>query len=209
MTSTLQQEGGRKLRLSAQQVMRVAQGLYERGYITYMRTDSTALSDTAIAAARSQVTSLFGQEYLSPGPRRWEGKVKNAQEAHEAIRPAGDTFRTPAQVRPELNDLERRLYELIWMRTLASQMADARGKTVTLRVGARSSDGRDAEFGAAGTTITFAGYRRAYVEGIDEDTVTVPGDDERILPALTVGDTVPLGDLEANGHSTTAPARYT
>ena len=125
MTSTLQQEGGRKLRLSAQQVMRLAQDLYERGYITYMRTDSTALSDTAIGAARSQVTSLFGREYLSPSARKWEGKVKNAQEAHEAIRPAGDTFRTPAEVRRELNNLEHRLYELIWMRTLASQMADA------------------------------------------------------------------------------------
>ncbi|HKA02903.1 MAG TPA: type I DNA topoisomerase, partial [Acidimicrobiales bacterium] len=208
MTSTLQQEGGRKLRLSAQQVMRVAQGLYERGYITYMRTDSTALSDTAIRAARSQVTSLFGKEFLSPGARRWEGKVKNAQEAHEAIRPAGDTFRTPAEVRPELNDLERRLYELIWMRTLASQMADARGKTVSVRVGARSADGRDAEFGAAGTTITFQGYRRAYIEGTDEGDAPA-GADERILPPLAVGDVVPLGELEANGHSTSPPARYT
>ena len=208
MTSTLQQEGGRKLRLSAQQVMRVAQNLYERGYITYMRTDSTALSDTAIAAARSQVTVLFGREFLSPGVRKWEGKVKNAQEAHEAIRPAGDTFRTPAEVRPELNDLERRLYELIWMRTLASQMADARGKTVSVRVGARSTDGRDAEFGAAGTTITFQGYRRAYIEGTDEGDAP-PGDDERILPVLAVGDVVPLGELTANGHNTTPPARYT
>jgi DNA topoisomerase-1 len=208
MTSTLQQEGGRKLRLSAQQVMRVAQGLYERGYITYMRTDSTALSDTAIRAARSQVTSLFGKEFLPPSARRWEGKVKNAQEAHEAIRPAGDTFRTPADVRRELNDLERRLYELIWMRTLASQMADARGKTVSVRVGARAADGRDTEFGAAGTTITFQGYRRAYVEGTDEGDAPA-GDDERILPALAVGDVVPLGELEANGHSTSPPARYT
>jgi DNA topoisomerase-1 len=208
MTSTLQQEGGRKLRLSAQQVMRVAQGLYERGYITYMRTDSTALSDTAIRAARSQVTSLFGREFLSPSARKWEGKVKNAQEAHEAIRPAGDTFRTPAEVRGELNDLERRLYELIWMRTLASQMADARGKTVSVRVGARSTDQRDAEFGAAGTTITFQGYRRAYVEGTDEGDAPT-GDDERILPTLAVGDVVPLSELEAHGHTTTPPARYT
>ena len=208
MTSTLQQEGGRKLRLSSQQVMRVAQDLYERGYITYMRTDSTALSDTAITAARSQVTSLFGQEYLSPSARRWEGKVKNAQEAHEAIRPAGDTFRRPADVRSELNNLEHRLYELIWMRTLASQMADARGKTVSVRVGAVAADGRDAEFGAAGTTITFPGYRRAYVEGTDEGDAPA-GDDERILPTLAVGDTVPLGALEPNGHTTSPPARYT
>jgi DNA topoisomerase I len=209
MTSTLQQEGGRKLRLSAQQIMRVAQALYERGFITYMRTDSIALSDTAIRAARAQVTSLFGKEYLSPSPRKWEGKVKNAQEAHEAIRPAGDTFRTPAEVRGELNELERRLYELIWMRTLASQMAEARGKTVSVRVGARAADGRDAEFGAAGTTITFAGYRRAYVEGTDEDTVAPAGDDERILPNLAVGDVVPVESLEARGHRTAPPARYT
>jgi DNA topoisomerase I len=208
MTSTLQQEGGRKLRLSSQQVMRVAQDLYERGFITYMRTDSTALSDTAINAARSQVTSLFGQEYLSPGARKWEGKVKNAQEAHEAIRPAGDTFRTPAEVRGELNNLEHRLYELIWMRTLASQMADARGKTVSVRVVAPVADGRQAEFGAAGTTITFPGYRRAYVEGTDEGDAPA-GDDERILPTLAVGDVLPLGELEPNGHATSPPARYT
>jgi DNA topoisomerase-1 len=208
MTSTLQQEGGRKLRLSAQQVMRVAQDLYERGFITYMRTDSTALSDTAMSAARSQVTSLFGREYLSPGARKWEGKVKNAQEAHEAIRPAGDTFRTPGEVRGELNNVEHRLYELIWMRTLASQMADARGKTVSVRVGAPVADGRQAEFGAAGTTITFPGYRRAYVEGTDEGEVPT-GDDERILPNLAPGDVVPLSELEPKGHATAPPARYT
>jgi len=207
MTSTLQQEAGRKLRLSASQVMRLAQGLYERGYITYMRTDSTALSDTAIVAARAQVAQLFGQEYLSPGPRRWEGKVKNAQEAHEAIRPAGDTFRTPAEVRAELHDLELRLYELIWMRTLASQMADATGKTVSVRVGARSRRGVDAEFAASGTTITFAGYRRAYVEGRDEGDAEP--DAEALLPHLRVGDEVPCESLEAKGHATAPPARYT
>jgi DNA topoisomerase I len=208
MTSTLQQEGGRKLRLSAQQVMRLAQGLYERGFITYMRTDSTALSDTAIGAARSQVTSLFGQGYLSPSARKWEGKVKNAQEAHEAIRPAGDTFRTPAEVRRELNELEHRLYELIWMRTLASQMADARGKTVSVRVVARAADRRLADFGAAGTTITFQGYRRAYVEGTDEGEAPAV-DDERILPTLAVGDVVPLDELTPNGHATSPPPRFT
>jgi DNA topoisomerase I len=206
MTSTLQQEGGRKLRLGSNQVMRVAQGLYERGYITYMRTDSTALSDTAISAARSQVTSLFGAQYLSPGPRQWAGKVKNAQEAHEAIRPAGDSFRTPAQVRPELNDLEHRLYELIWMRTLASQMADAVGKTLTIRLGALTAQGDDAELAASGTTITFPGYRRAYVESVDEGEAT---DDEALLPDVTVGQVLPLDAIEAKGHATSPPARYT
>ncbi|HEX9259720.1 MAG TPA: type I DNA topoisomerase, partial [Acidimicrobiales bacterium] len=173
MTSTLQQEAGRKFRLSASQVMRVAQGLYERGYITYMRTDSTALSDTAIAAARSQVAQLFGQQYLPQAPRRWEGKVKNAQEAHEAIRPAGDTFRTPAEVRAELNDLEHKVYELVWMRTLASQMADATGVTVSVRLAANSTDRStgeltDCEFAASGTTITFPGYRAVYVASREE-----------------------------------------
>jgi DNA topoisomerase-1 len=174
-----------------------------------MRTDSTALSDTAVRAARSQVSSRFGSEYLSSSPGKWEGKVKNAQEAHEAIRPAGDTFRAPAEVRTELNQLEHRLYELIWMRTLASQMAEARGKTVTVRLGATSSAGRDTEFGAAGTTITFPGYRRAYVEGTDDETVSPSAEDERILPPLAVGDVVPLRDLEPSGHTTSAPARYT
>jgi len=206
MTSTLQQEGGRKLRLGANQVMRLAQGLYERGYITYMRTDSVALSDTAVAAARSQVTQLFGAEFLAPGGRQWTGKVKNAQEAHEAIRPAGDTFRTPAEVRGELNDLEARLYELIWMRTLASQMADATGKTLTLRVGALA-DGTDAELAASGTTITFPGYRRAYVESLDEGDS--PDTEEGLLPHVAVGDELALDTIEAKGHATSAPARFT
>ncbi len=127
MTSTLQQEGSRKLNMSVAQVIRVAQGLYERGYITYMRTDSTMLSEVAVAATRAQVTELFGQQYLADTPRRWEGKVKNAQEAHEAIRPAGDSFRAPAEVSGELSGSDLRLYEMIWMRTLASQMADADG----------------------------------------------------------------------------------
>jgi DNA topoisomerase-1 len=208
MTSTLQQEGGRKLRLSAQQVMRVAQALYERGYITYMRTDSTALSDQAVAAARAQVSTLFGQEFLSERPRKWETKVKNAQEAHEAIRPAGTSFRTPADVRREVNDLEFRLYELIWMRTLASQMADARGRTVTVRITATATNGTVAEFSASGTTITFPGYRRAYVEGVDEGD-GASSDDERILPVLAEGDLVPVDAIVANGHATTPPARYT
>ena len=208
MTSTLQQEGGRKLNMSASQVMRVAQGLYERGYITYMRTDSTMLSESAVGAARSQVTELFGSQYLADKPRRWEGKVKNAQEAHEAIRPSGETFRTPADLTGELNGSDLRLYEMIWMRTLASQMADATGQTVTVRIGATSSTGEDAEFSASGTTITFPGYRRAYVEGSDDPDAEL-ADQERLLPTLAVGQRVPLAGLEPKGHTTTPPARYT
>ncbi len=208
MTSTLQQEGSRKLNMSASQVMRVAQGLYERGYITYMRTDSTMLSESAVGAARAQVTDLFGQQYLAETPRRWEGKVKNAQEAHEAIRPAGESFRTPAELAGELSGSDLRLYEMIWMRTLASQMADATGRTVTVRIGATSSSGEDAEFSASGTTITFPGYRRAYVEGSDDPDAEL-ADQERLLPALEVGQRVPLGALEPKGHTTTPPPRYT
>jgi DNA topoisomerase-1 len=208
MTSTLQQEGSRKLNMSASQVMRVAQGLYERGYITYMRTDSTLLSEVAVGAARAQVTELFGQQYLSDTPRRWEGKVKNAQEAHEAIRPAGESFRAPADLARELSGSDLRLYEMIWMRTLASQMADATGRTVTVRIGATSSSGEDAEFSASGTTITFPGYRRAYVEGSDDPDAEL-ADQERLLPALEVGQRVPLGALEPKGHTTTPPPRYT
>ncbi len=208
MTSTLQQEGSRKLNMSASQVMRVAQGLYERGYITYMRTDSTLLSEVAIGAARAQVTELFGQQYLSDTPRRWEGKVKNAQEAHEAIRPAGESFRAPADLAGELSGSDLRLYEMIWMRTLASQMADATGRTVTVRIGATSSSGEDAEFSASGTTITFPGYRRAYVEGSDDPDAEL-ADQERLLPALEVGQRAPLGALEPKGHTTTPPPRYT
>ncbi len=194
--------------MSASQVMRVAQGLYERGYITYMRTDSTMLSESAVGAARSQVTELFGRQFLAETPRRWEGKVKNAQEAHEAIRPAGETFRTPADLSGELSGSDLRLYEMIWMRTLASQMADATGLTVTVRIGATSSSGEDAEFSASGTTITFPGYRRAYVEGSDDPDAEL-ADQERLLPSLAVGQRVPLDGLEPKGHTTAPPARYT
>jgi DNA topoisomerase I len=208
MTSTLQQEAGRKLRLGANQVMRLAQSLYERGYITYMRTDSVALSEQAVSAARSQVSTLYGGEYLSPGPRTYANRVKNAQEAHEAIRPAGDTFRTPQDVRGELNELEHRLYDLIWKRTLASQMADALGRTLTVRVGAVTvgAPGDDAEFSASGTTITFPGYRRVYVESVDEGEAA---DAEALLPALQVGQVIPLESLDAKGHATSPPPRYT
>src|SRR5262249_33730337 len=143
ITSSLQQVGGSRLRMSAQHVMRVAQGLYERGYITYMRTDSTTLSDTALAAARSQIRELFGAEYLPDAPRSYTKKSKNAQEAHEAIRPAGETWRTPAQLQGELRADDLRLYELIWQRTIASQMPDARGSTVTARIGAVTSANED------------------------------------------------------------------
>ncbi len=207
MTSTLQQEASRKLRFSAQTTMRVAQRLYESGYITYMRTDSTTLAESALAAARAQAVELYGAEYVPERPRRYERRVKNAQEAHEAIRPAGDTFRTPREVAPELDRDELALYELIWMRTIASQMEDARGQTVSLRLGARSSAGEDAEFGAAGTVITFRGFLAAYEEGRDEEP---NGDDaERRLPALQEGDAVTPLALEPQGHETSPPARYT
>jgi DNA topoisomerase-1 len=157
-TATLQQEASRKLRYSSQTTMRVAQRLYENGYITYMRTDSTSLSEVAIAAARRQVTELYGADYVPPKPRTYQRAVKNAQEAHEAIRPAGDRFRTPTEVRGELNRDELALYELIWKRTIASQKADARGQTVSLRLGATSSSDEDVELGASGTVITFPGF---------------------------------------------------
>ena len=162
--------------------MRVAQGLYENGFITYMRTDSTTLSETALTAARAQAAQLYGAEYVPAAPRRYESKVKNAQEAHEAIRPAGDTFRTPAEVEGELSRDEHALYELIWKRTVASQMEDARGQTASLRLGATASDGRDAEFAASGTMITFRGFLAAYEEGRDDEAKN--GDDERRLPPL-------------------------
>ena len=206
MTSTLQQEASRKIRFSAQTTMRVAQRLYDRGYITYMRTDSTTLSETALAAARKQARELYGGDYVPASPRQYDRKVKNAQEAHEAIRPAGERFRLPDEVKGELDRDEQALYELVWMRTVASQMADARGQTVSLRLGATSSAGEDAEFGASGTVITFRGFLAAYEEGRDDE----PADDEeRRLPQLANGDDVkPLG-LEPQGHETLPPARYT
>jgi DNA topoisomerase I len=279
MTSTLQQEGGRKLRLSAAQVMRVAQGLYERGYITYMRTDSVTLSTEAVAAVRATVASTYGDRFLSSAPRQFANKVKNAQEAHEAIRPS-TPLRSPDQLARELHGQELGLYRLIWQRTLASQMAEATGTTLSVRLGAvagndarrtegptspnsndarrtegptspnsngarrtegptspnsndarrtegptspnsndarrtegptspNSIDGMDCEFAASGTTITFPGYRQAYVESSDESADADLADQEAILPALTVGQGVPVESLTPNGHSTTPPARYT
>ncbi len=206
MTSTLQQEGGRKLGMSAQQVMRVAQGLYERGYITYMRTDSTTLSETALNAARAQVEQLWGKQFLPAGPRQYVRKVKNAQEAHEAIRPAGDAFRTPQELSSELGSAELKLYELIWKRTIASQMSDAEGESVSLKLSAIAAMS-EVEFSASGRTITFPGYLRAYVESSDDSGES--DDQESPLPSLKMGDTVPVSELEAKGHTTTPPARFT
>lgn len=208
ITSTMQQEGGRKLRMSAQQVMRVAQSLYERGYITYMRTDSTTLSDTAIAAARAQVRSLYGDEFLATEPRQYQRKVKNAQEAHEAIRPAGETFRTPDQLSSELRGDELKLYELIWKRTIASQMKDAQMQSVQVKLDAASSTGDKVEFSASGRSILFPGFMRAYVEGADDPEAELETREER-LPLLKRGDSVAVSSLEPKGHQTQPPARFT
>jgi DNA topoisomerase I len=207
MTSTLQQEASRKLRYTAQTTMRVAQRLYENGYITYMRTDSTTLSESALTAARNQARELYGPDYVPDAPRRYERKVKNAQEAHEAIRPAGDSFRTPQQVQRELTRDELALYELIWMRTIASQMKDAEGQTVSLRIAGASSQGEKVEFGASGTVITFRGFLAAYEEGKDTDAES--DDSERRLPNVSEGDALTLVKLEPQGHETNPPARYT
>ena len=207
MTSTLQQEASRKLRLSSQQTMRVAQRLYENGFITYMRTDSTTLSEAALTAARDQARRLYGADAVPDEPRRYERRVKNAQEAHEAIRPAGDSFRTPDEVRRELSGDEFNLYDLIWKRTVASQMADARGQTVSIRIGATASDGETVEFATAGTTITFRGFLLAYEEGRDEPAAD-DSEDKR-LPPLSEGDELNSTHLEPEGHSTSPPARYT
>ncbi|WP_026819570.1 type I DNA topoisomerase [Arthrobacter castelli] len=208
-TSTLQQEAARKLRFPARTAMRVAQSLYENGYITYMRTDSPALSDEAMNAARRQASELYGPEYVPDAKRIYKGKSKNAQEAHEAIRPAGDSFRTPAQVAKELSGDQFRLYELIWKRTVASQMADAKGSTASVRLGAAASDGRDVEFAASGTVITFRGFLAAYEEGKD---AARDDDDEGgsgRLPNLAEKDPLAAEELDAVGHETSPPPRYT
>lgn len=212
MTSTLQQEAGRKLRFSSERTMSIAQRLYENGYITYMRTDSTTLSESAINAARTQARQLYGAEYVSPSPRQYTRKVKNAQEAHEAIRPAGETFATPDAVRRELDGDEFRLYELIWQRTVASQMADARGTTLSLRI-AGTAGGPAGEtpvvFSATGRTITFAGFLKAYVETVDELAGGEADDAERRLPHLSEGQRLEALELTPDGHATNPPARYT
>ncbi|TXI53439.1 type I DNA topoisomerase, partial [Mycolicibacterium mageritense] len=209
MTSTLQQEAGRKLRFSSERTMSVAQRLYENGHITYMRTDSTTLSQSAITAARTQAAQLYGEEYVHPSPRQYTSKVKNAQEAHEAIRPAGDTFATPGALHRELDGDEFRLYELIWQRTVASQMADARGTTLSLRIAGTAADGREATFTASGRTITFPGFLKAYVETVDELAGGEADDAESRLPELRQGQRVAANRLTADGHTTNPPARYT
>ncbi len=204
-TTTMQQEASRKLGMSASVTMSVAQRLYEGGHITYMRTDSTTLSSAAVGAARSQVRELFGAEYLPDAPRTYASKVKNAQEAHEAIRPSGERFRTPAET--GLTGDQFRLYELIWMRTVASQMKDAVGQSVTIRIGGATSDSRDVVFSASGRVITFHGFLKAYVEGTDNDKRQ--DDAETPLPDLHEGDPVSAASLTPQGHETKPPARYT
>ncbi len=205
-TTTLQQEASRKLGYGASRTMSVAQRLYENGFITYMRTDSTTLSESAIAAARDQARELYGAEYVPDSPRVYASKVKNAQEAHEAIRPAGESFRTPAQT--GLTGDEFRLYELIWMRTVASQMRDAVGQSVTVRLGGAAASGEDVVFSASGRVITFHGFLKAYVEGSD-DPEKEADDRETRLPNVAEGDPVSAAQVRASGHETKPPARYT
>jgi DNA topoisomerase-1 len=208
-TTTLQQEASRKLGFSAKHTMSIAQRLYENGHITYMRTDSVTLSQTAISAARKQAAELYGAAYVPDAPRIYASKVKNAQEAHEAIRPAGDSFRTPAQVaKDHLSSDERRLYELIWQRTVASQMKDATGESVSVRVAGNSTAGERTEFGATGKVINFYGFLKAYVEGADDPTAD-RDDRERRLPPLAERDPLDVLRLAPAEHSTRAPARYT
>ncbi|MBX6355197.1 MAG: type I DNA topoisomerase [Micromonosporaceae bacterium] len=208
ITSTLQQEAARKLRLSSAATMRIAQRLYENGYITYMRTDSVNLSEAALAAARRQIADLYGDRNVPPEPRRYTGKVKNAQEAHEAIRPAGDQFRTPGELANELSTEEFRLYELIWRRTIASQMTDAVGSSVSVRIRAVTEAGEECDFGATGKTITDPGFLRAYVESSDDEEAEAE-DAERRLPTLVKDQPLDPRELEAVGHSTQPPPRYT
>jgi len=209
-TSTLQQEAARKLRFSARQTMSVAQGLYENGYITYMRTDSLNLSQQAINAARSQAAALYGPENVPDKPRVYASKSKNAQEAHEAIRPAGDTFRTPSELQGELRGNDFKLYELIWKRTIASQMADAKGSTASVSITATIADGTVAELTASGTVITFRGFLQAYEEGTDEERSDAARDaKDAKLPPLAEGQSLTAQEVEAKGHETSPPPRYT
>jgi DNA topoisomerase-1 len=226
ITSTFQQEAGRKLRLSASMAMRSAQSLYEAGYITYMRTDSTTLSDTALTAARREIAERYGSQFMPDAPRSYAKKVKNAQEAHEAIRPAGDSFRSPEDVAREVNANDAKVYELIWKRTIASQMNDATGETVTVRLGAANPTAGtaleltgpgaagappftwgDVEFATSGTIISHQGFRLAYV--VDRDEGDDADEQERQLPALAEGDPVAAREIGAHGHETQPPARFT
>lgn len=200
MTSTLQQEAGRKLRFSSSRTMRAAQRLYENGFITYMRTDSTTLSETAITAARQLISELYGKEYLPKEPRVYRNKVKNAQEAHEAIRPAGDAFQHPEEVASKVGLDEGKLYELIWKRTVACQMEDARGEGVVLTISA-GTDRDETEFQVRGNTIIFPGFLRAYVEGSDDPSAELENMD-RPLPPVTEGQKLTPVAYEPTGHET-------
>ena len=208
-TSTLQQVAGRRLKVSAKQVMSMAQSLYQQGYITYMRTDSSSLSAAAVAAAKHEITERYGAAAIEGEPRRWGKKAANAQEAHEAIRPAGDRFRRPEEVRNEVPPGEARLYEIIWQRTVASQMIDAIGETVTVRLGALTVSGRDAEFSAAGTVITERGWMQVEDWRTDDTDTENDDDTERRLPQLKVGDGLDATEITPEGHATKPPARFT
>ncbi|KQO62458.1 type I DNA topoisomerase [Curtobacterium sp. Leaf261] len=218
-TSTLQQEAARKLRFSARQTMSVAQSLYENGHITYMRTDSASLSQQAVSAARKQASDLYGADTVPDKPRSYAGKSKNAQEAHEAIRPAGDTFKTPSQMQNVIRGNDWKLYDLIWKRTVASQMADAKGSTASVVIGIASPEpveglavtasGTDAEFTASGTVITFRGFLNAYEEGKDEDRHESSEQADTTLPQMAERDRLSVEEIEAKGHDTSAPPRYT
>ncbi|MGD0320125.1 MAG: type I DNA topoisomerase [Acidimicrobiales bacterium] len=212
MTSTLQQEASRKLRFGAQRTMQMAQRLYEQGWITYMRTDSTTLSDEALIAARRQVTELYGAQFVPARPRRYERRVKNAQEAHEAIRPAGERFRTPEQAAASLHGDAFKLYALIWERTVASQMTDATGTSVQVRLvgnpGGAAENLGEAEFAASGTVISFPGFLRAYVESSDDPETETAGREVR-LPEMREGDALDERGIEPKSHATQPPARYT
>ena len=206
-TSTMQQDAGSRLGWGAQLTMRIAQRLYENGYITYMRTDSVTLSPTAIAAARSSAQALYGKEFVPATPRVYEGKTKNAQEAHEAIRPAGDVFKTPGELAPELSRDEFALYDLIWKRTVASQMSDAKKQQMRVDFDVKTKTGQDAIFRANGSVLTFAGFLAAYEEIVEDKTEAE--DTDRRLPAMSVGEKISVKEYTCEGHETKPPARYT
>jgi DNA topoisomerase-1 len=208
ITSTLQQEAGRKLRFTAQRTMRLAQSLYENGFITYMRTDSTTLSSQALNAARSQVAELYGQQYLPDEPRVYRSRSKNAQEAHEAVRPAGEAFRTPKQVSSQLDPDQLKLYDLIWKRTVASQMKDAHGMRTNVRISAPTADRGTAVFSTSGKVITFPGFLRAYVEGSDDPAAALD-DQEKVLPPVKQDQVVATQKIEPQQHFTQPKGRYT
>ena len=206
-TSTMQQDAGSRLGWGAQLTMRIAQRLYENGYITYMRTDSVTLSSSSITAARSSAQSLYGKEFVPSSPRVYEGKTKNAQEAHEAIRPAGESFRTPGELAPELSRDEFALYDLIWKRTIASQMADAKKQQMRVDFDVKTKTGADAIFRANGSVISFAGFLAAYEDIVEEKVDSDEGD--RRLPAMSVGEKIEVSEYSCEGHETKPPARYT